>query len=650
MFVYKKSVFTILGLVLCLIACQSTLAQTTEFTYQGSLNVGTPPGTPANTPHDFEFRLFSAESGGSQLGNILSRPGVTVANGVFSVRLDFGNQFQGVARWIEIRVKPLGGPTYTLLAPRQKVSPTPESIFSLNSDNAATLGGVEADQYLTTTDANANYIQNSSNGQTANFNIDGTGTANILNAGTQFNLNGQRIMSSSIGNLFVGPSAGLAGGAGGSNSFFGVRSGENSTGSNNSFFGSFSGFANAGGVNNSFFGSGSGQANTASNNSFFGFLSGNKNSSGVANTFVGSFAGGNNESGAFNAFFGQRAGPAAVSGNLNTFIGSEAGQFSTGGHSNTFIGASSGATNTTGSLNTTLGFGANVAANNLINATAIGIRALAGASNSLVLGSINGVNNCSPPNCDSVNVGIGTTVPASPLHINGNSPNFALTFTNQANTAGRRGYRIAFDNDRLSFQKANDAGAFLENQVTIDQVTGAVSIGQNGVGGNLTVFGQTLVNTITVANGITLNVLGSIGGTQLCRNLSNQIANCSSSLRYKTNIAPFWSGLSVVNQLRPITFDWKVGGTRDVGFGAEDVARIDPLFVTYNERGEIEGVKYDRIGVVLINAVKEQQAEIKMLEEKIRSQEETIREQKLQIDSVRKALCEMNPASKICKP
>lgn len=48
----------------------------------------------------------------------------------------------------------------------------------------------------------------------------------------------------------------------------------------------------------------------------------------------------------------------------------------------------------------------------------------------------------------------------------------------------------------------------------------------------------------------------------------------------------------------------------DVGFGAEDVAKINPLFVTYNDKGEIEGVKYDRLSVVFVNGFKEQQAQI----------------------------------------
>jgi len=36
--------------------------------------------------------------------------------------------------------------------------------------------------------------------------------------------------------------------------------------------------------------------------------------------------------------------------------------------------------------------------------------------------------------------------------------------------------------------------------------------------------------------------------------------------------------------------------------------------VTHNEKGEIEGVKYDRVGVVLINAIREQQSQIEALQ------------------------------------
>lgn len=83
----------------------AAIAQTTEFTYQGSLKDG---ANLANANYDFEFRLFDSLAGGLQLGATLPRNGVAVANGIFSVKLDFGSQFPGANRFLEIRVRPCG--------------------------------------------------------------------------------------------------------------------------------------------------------------------------------------------------------------------------------------------------------------------------------------------------------------------------------------------------------------------------------------------------------------------------------------------------------------------------------------------------------------------------------------------------------------
>jgi hypothetical protein len=116
---------------------------------------------------------------------------------------------------------------------------------------------------------------------------------------------------------------------------------------------------------------------------------------------------------------------------------------------------------------------------------------------------------------------------------------------------------------------------------------------------------------------VTISSLGAAGTTELCRNASSQISGCSSSLRYKEHLAPFTSGLELINRLRPITFDWKATGERDLGFGAEEVAAVEPLLVTYNERGQVEGVKYDRITAALVNALREQQEQIARKDEQI---------------------------------
>jgi hypothetical protein len=150
--------------------------------------------------------------------------------------------------------------------------------------------------------------------------------------------------------------------------------------------------------------------------------------------------------------------------------------------------------------------------------------------------------------------------------------------------------------------------------------------------------------------------LGAAGATNLCRNANNEISTCSSSLRYKTNINSFGSGLNIINALNPITFNWKDGGMRDMGLVAEEVAAVEPLLTTTNDKGEIEGVKYDRVGVVLVNAVKEQQAQIESQQDQIRKQNEQIEKQKIQlqqqqglIEGLIRVVCKNDAQADVCK-
>src|SRR5262249_9173300 len=85
------------------------------------------------------------------------------------------------------------------------------------------------------------------------------------------------------------------------------------------------------------------------------------------------------------------------------------------------------------------------------------------------------------------------------------------------------------------------------------------------------VYGSTNSGWAALFDGkVKATTLGSGGaGSPLCRNFSNEIADCSSSLRYKTDVRPFSSGLDIVQRLRPIAFTWKEGGAHDVGLAAE---------------------------------------------------------------------------------
>jgi hypothetical protein len=109
-------------------------AQTSAFTFQGRLNDS---GVPANGNYDLELKLFDtpAAGTGTQIGSTIDLPGVKVTSGVFTVQLDFtAAAFSGGDRFVEVGVTPAGsGAPFTVLDPRQPITPTPYALFSLNA-------------------------------------------------------------------------------------------------------------------------------------------------------------------------------------------------------------------------------------------------------------------------------------------------------------------------------------------------------------------------------------------------------------------------------------------------------------------------------------------------------------------------------------
>ncbi|MGE0599182.1 MAG: hypothetical protein AB7J35_07950 [Dehalococcoidia bacterium] len=110
-------------------AIQDVTALGSGFTYQGRL---TDAGSPANGTYDLRFILYDAETAGAAVGSTQTKEDVNVTNGLFSVELDFGNAaFNGDARWVELAVRPgASAGTFTVLSPRQPISPTPYALFA----------------------------------------------------------------------------------------------------------------------------------------------------------------------------------------------------------------------------------------------------------------------------------------------------------------------------------------------------------------------------------------------------------------------------------------------------------------------------------------------------------------------------------------
>ena len=510
---------------LAILGASAAKAQTTEFTYQGRLVDGS---LPANSNYDFEFRLLAADSGGAAIAT-QQRLGVTVTNGIFSVRLDFGTQFPSAQRWLEIAVKHAGGMSFTTLLPRQPVTSSPYNIRSLNStnaDNATTadtaanslqLGGIAAGQYVLTDDlrlsdermplaGSNNYIQNSNSAQTGvNFNVGGNGTvggtlsANVLNASTQFNLGGFRILSADSPKF---------------STFVGFSAGTSSTGFNNSFFGNNAGQANTTGGSNSFFGKDTGLANiSGTSNSFFGSFSGQNNTTGNSNSFFGTFAGRGNTTGINNSFFGIQAG-VNNNGGSNSFFGAAAGMGNTTGSANTFIGTSSGQSNTTENFNTFIGFNANGTAG-INNATAIGANSVVTTSNTMVLGT---------------NI-VTVQVPGS-LNVAGTFGANILDATTQFNISGNRVLSAAGNFNifaGIGAGQANTTGtnnSFFGSNTGLNNTTGGSNsffgsgAGRlNTTGGNNSFFGDGAgANNTTGFNNVFFGQVAGIGNTTGSRN------------------------------------------------------------------------------------------------------------------------------------
>ncbi len=605
--------------LLFLILIGTAQGQTAQFTYQGRL---TDAGNPATGMYDFQFKLFDSTDfvTGIQQGPTLTRFAVEVTNGVFGVQLDFGaGVFDGSPRFLEISLRAAGSPNpFSVLGPRQPVTATPYAVRSATAGvadtatNASQLGGLTSSEF----------VQNTTTEQaTTNFNIGGTGTASILNATTQFNLGGTRILSN----------------AGSDNLFVGVLAGLNNT--------------------------------TGTSNSFFGRGAGRSNSTGGLNTFVGSSAGFNNTTGSKNTFIGNGAGPFS-SGEQNTFLGYFAGLNNTTGNNNTFIGASAADSNLSGSFNTQIGFAAKVGSHNLNNATAIGALARVDQSNSLVLGSINGVNGAT----SDTNVGIGTTVPQARLHVSGGTtifdrPDGAIKVLWRSGT-------LDSDYDLGIFNRGGSGGqpfAIADWNTSTKGIFLDTSNGNTEISGKLMMGGGPMISGSFAAQSFTFSPLKGIytGNIVLDPNALNLIlsspvhlcirstslgggfggealARCTSPLsstRYKTAMEPFSGGLDLINRLKPITFSWKEGGERDFGLNAEDVAEVEPLLVTRNAKGEVEDVKHENMLVVFINAFKQQQAQIKSLQQEI----ETLKRRQQELDALKALVCADRPDASICK-
>lgn len=274
--------------------------------------------------------------------------------------------------------------------------------------------------------------------------------------------------------------------------------------------------------------------------------------------------------------------------------------FNSTGNDNTACGYNALYDNIDGIRNTGLGYLAKVGSVSLNNATAIGAQAQVDASNSLVLGSINGVNGAT----SSVNVGIGTTAPTERLQVGGN----IFASGGDFYTAGANGV-------------INAGGGIMNSLINIISDVMPTPLNADGD------------EDLYIQDDLELGGQGYKpgGGTWAT----------PSDARLKKDITPYTDGLQQLLQIKPVRYryndiiSFNDGGKTYIGVLAQDMAKIAPYTVelmpfgqkvSEDERG-IETITdpgtlyytYDGTALtyMLINAVKEQQDVIKGQQQEI---------------------------------
>jgi hypothetical protein len=153
------------------------------------------------------------------------------------------------------------------------------------------------------------------------------------------------------------------------------------------------------------------------------------------------------------------------------------------------------------------------------------------------------------------------------------------------------------------------------------------------IGGTAAAAGKFTTLQYTTSAGLTVAVSTDSGQTAtatLCEDTTSHvvyfgsgtggICKGTSSMRFKEHISGLGDGLSKVMGLQPVVYYPKPGyGDPDkplYGLLAEDVAKVLPKVAEYDAQGAPSSVDYIGVIPVLINAIKEQQAEITRLKRK----------------------------------
>jgi len=316
----------------------------------------------------------------------------------------------------------------------------------------------------------------------------------------------------------------------------------------------------------------------------------------------------------------------------NTAIGWGALEFNATGGGNTATGAGALAANTSGVSNTANGFYA--LSNNTIgiNNMATGIYAL---SNNTI-----------------GNHNVANGVDAMIYNTTGSSNTANGGFALGSNTTGN--YNAAVGAGALRNNTTGENNIALGANASANLTTGSnnIDIGNAGIGGESDTIriGTKDLHKSTFIAGIAGKTIRN--GVGVIINASGQLGTIQSSARFKDQIKPMDKASEAILKLEPVTFRYKheldPDGIPQFGLVAEQVEKVNPDLVAYDEQGKPYTVRYEAVNAMLLNeflkehrkiqeqaaCITKQDGKITSLEATVAQQQSTNAEQQKQIQAV----------------
>ena len=118
----------------------------------------------------------------------------------------------------------------------------------------------------------------------------------------------------------------------------------------------------------------------------------------------------------------------------------------------------------------------------------------------------------------------------------------------------------------------------------------------------------------------------------------------ASSERYKTAIEPMDAKTEKLNQLRPVSFHLKSDpqGALQYGLIAEEAANVYPELVTRDEKGQIDGVRYDELAPMLLNEIQKEHTTVARLVVQHQADATKIEQQAAKIATLERKVAEVD--------